>query len=154
MNNQWSSAALIYGAGRHRPRRRAETAADRLGPVPTVRPPRPDPARPTRPAPRSRRARRPRPEARVVWLRAALCAAVVTLALLAAMGMGAGADEPEPPAVAYVVAPSDTLWSIAADRASPGSDLRKLVAGIREANGMTDSNLRAGRTIVVPMGAG
>lgn len=151
MNNQWSSSAVIYGAGRHRPRRRAETAADRLGPVPTVRPPRPDPARPT---PRGRRGRRPRPEARVVWLRAALCAAVVTLALLAAMGMGAGADEPEPPAVAYVVAPSDTLWSIAAGHASPGSDLRELVAGIREANGMTDSNLRAGRTIVVPRGAG
>lgn len=154
MNNQWSSSALIYGAGRHRPRRRAETAADRLGPVPTVRPPRPVPGRPARPAPPGRPTRGRRPGARVILLRAAVCAAVVTLALLVAMGMGAGADEPEPPAVAYVVAPSDTLWSIAADRAPAGSDLRDLVAGIREANGMTGANLRAGRVILIPTGAG
>ena len=151
MNNQWSSAAVIYRAEHNRVPRRVETDADRLGPVPTVRPPRPAPPRPTPPG---RLPRRARPGARVAWLRAAVCAAVVMLALLAAVGMRAGAEGPEPPAVTYVVAASDTLWSIAADHAAAGSDLRWLVTGIREANGMTDSNLRAGRRIVIPTGAG
>ncbi len=142
---------MVYGAGRDRVPRRVETAADRLGPVPTVRAPRPAPTRPASPG---RLPRRARPGARVAWLRAAVCAAAALLVLLAAVGMRAGADEPEPPAVSYVVAPSDTLWSIAAGHAAAGSDVRALVAGIKEANGMTDSNLRAGRRIMIPVDAG
>ena len=76
------------------------------------------------------------------------------LALLATAGVGAGEPEPAPGAAVHVVAPSDTLWSIASDYADRGSDLRELAADIREANGMTGSNLQVGQRIFVPVRGG
>lgn len=149
MDNSIRSSAAAYRAGYDpgRARGRVETAADRLGPVPTVRAVRPA-RRPASPKGASRRGRR------AARLRAVACAVAAMLALLAAAKAGAGADEPEPTVVAHVVAPSDTLWSIASEYADRGSDLRALTADIREANGMTGSNLRAGQRIVVPVRGG
>lgn len=149
MDNTIRSSAPTYWT-RYDPGRggdRVETAADRLGPVPTVRA-----GRPASPGGAPRRVRR---ERRAAWLWATVCAAAAMLAVLALLATaGVGADEPSPAAATHVVAPSDTLWSIAADYADRGSDLRKLAADIREANGMTGSNLRVGQRIVVPARGG
>lgn len=154
MDNSIRTSAPTCWAGRDpgggRARGRVETAADRLGPVPTVRAARPS-RRPVSPGGGPRRRRR---EKRAAWLLAAACAVVAMLALLAAAGVGAGEPEPAPGAAAHVVAPSDTLWSIASDYADRGSDLRELAADIREANGMTGSNLRVGQRILVPVHGG
>jgi len=152
MDNSIRSSAAAYRAGYDpgRARGRVETAADRLGPVPTVRAARPT-RRPASPKGAPRRGRR---AARLRAVACAVAAMLVLLALLAAAKAGVGADEPEPTVVAHVVASSDTLWSIASDYADRGSDLRALTADIREANGMTGSNLRAGQRIFVPVRGG
>lgn len=50
------------------------------------------------------------------------------------------------------VAPGDTLWEIAADRAPSGVDLRYAVYQLRELNGLASANLRVGQRIQLPPG--
>ena len=52
-----------------------------------------------------------------------------------------------PPTV--VVQPDDTLWSIA-ERTSPGRSPHAVIAEIYRLNGMRDSSVYAGDTLVVP----
>jgi hypothetical protein len=55
------------------------------------------------------------------------------------------------PATAVVVVQSgESLWQIAS-RLAPGSDPRALVRTIRSLNGLTDSSVVAGRSLLVPV---
>jgi nucleoid-associated protein YgaU len=50
----------------------------------------------------------------------------------------------------YVVSGGDTLWSIAAREYGSGSDLRRAVYEIRDANGLTSSAVRPGEHLTLP----
>lgn len=64
-----------------------------------------------------------------------------------------GSAEQLPAAVTTVtVSSGDTLWSIAADAASPGADVRDVVAQIADLNGLQGSQLAAGQQLEVPAG--
>jgi Tfp pilus assembly protein FimV len=75
---------------------------------------------------------------------------VVVGFLLIAPGLARG-DGPERPAprVTYVVAPGDTLWSIA-QRVAPGQDPRPVVDGLIEANDL-GGGLQAGQELSIPV---
>ncbi len=75
---------------------------------------------------------------------------IVALVLfLASSVMAAG---PEPVTVDYRVRAGDTLWSIAEDVAVGGSDIRGIVAEVRDMNGLEASVIRPGQTLVIPGG--
>lgn len=48
------------------------------------------------------------------------------------------------------VCPGDTLWSIVEEHYGNSVDKRKVVYDIQDMNGMKDSSLRAGQTIMLP----
>ena len=50
----------------------------------------------------------------------------------------------------YTVQSGDTLWTIAAGEYGGGSDLRKAVYAIGEANGLSGSEVRPGQGITLP----
>ncbi|WP_435735646.1 LysM peptidoglycan-binding domain-containing protein [Cellulosimicrobium sp. PMB13] len=81
---------------------------------------------------------------------------VVAVALLVLLGARVGsavagsAGEPEEVRV-HVVAAGETLWDHAAALASPGEDLRDVVARIVELNGLSSSGLQAGQRLVLPV---
>lgn len=129
------------------------------------------PARPRRdavilpfPTPRARRSV-PEPEAPalritrrgrllVTLLVTLLVAGAVAAAGGAVLGSGAGPVAAAPRGAAPVhevtVLPGDTLWRIAAGVAGPGSDVRDVIAEIRELNGLATSGVVAGQQILVP----
>jgi nucleoid-associated protein YgaU len=73
----------------------------------------------------------------------------VALALLAAFALGAARPSVgATPEARYVVQPGDTLWTIAESRY--GGDPREGVWRLREANGLSVSELTPGQVIVVP----
>ena len=79
-----------------------------------------------------------------------IIAAVFTVFLL----IGGPADAEATPVATseYVVAGGDTLWSIASELVSPGEDIRRLIADIRDTTGMTNSNLHPGQILLIPQG--
>ncbi|QWC17431.1 LysM peptidoglycan-binding domain-containing protein [Cellulomonas dongxiuzhuiae] len=79
------------------------------------------------------------------------------IALAAGVGGAAASAQADGPVAAtevrrVVVAPGDTLWDIAADAASPGQDVRDVVLRLIALNELPSGGLRAGQTIVVPVG--
>lgn len=75
-------------------------------------------------------------------------AAVCTVFLL--IGGAAEAEGPPSPTIEYVVAEGDSLWSIAATFADPGSDTRALIAEIKRTNGLGSSTIYPGQLLAVP----
>jgi Na+-transporting methylmalonyl-CoA/oxaloacetate decarboxylase gamma subunit len=74
--------------------------------------------------------------------------------LLAAFSMGRVSSQaagPERPPRAVVVAPGDTLWSIAAT-SSPHQDPRVVVQRIAEVNHLDGAALRPGQRLLIPTG--
>ena len=69
--------------------------------------------------------------------------------VLLATASRAAAPQGPPPAV--VVAPRDTLWSIAA-RHAPDRAVPEVVAEIRELNGLTANEIHPGDRLVLPRG--
>jgi LysM domain len=108
---------------------------------------RPVGARVVRPAPGHLRLTR---RGRLVTAAAALLIAV--LAVIGAMSRVGALHETAPlPASApaqVVVAPGETLWSIA-ERVAPGRDPRTVVAGIQRLNGLPTPDVRAGQTLLL-----
>jgi LysM domain len=87
--------------------------------------------------------------------RLAAAAAVLLIAVLTLVGtvsrVGALSESSPVPASApaqVVVAPGETLWSIA-ERVAPGRDPRDVVARIRELNGLPSADVAAGRTLLL-----
>lgn len=75
-------------------------------------------------------------------------------ALVGVLGTGqatAGDEVRDAATVEVVVVPGDTLWGIASQVASPGEDVRDVIAEIVELNGLPSSGVVAGQTLVVPV---
>ena len=62
----------------------------------------------------------------------------------------AGPDSVE--TVSHVVKAGQTLWSIADTHTPTGEDVRRTVALIRSANGISSGVLRTGTAIAIPVG--
>ena len=82
-------------------------------------------------------------------------AVLVAVVLSGSVGLvgGRAVAVPEveaPPVVQVVIAPGDTLWSLAQEVAQPGEDLRDVVRAIQRLNGMETVDLRAGDVVLVP----
>lgn len=85
--------------------------------------------------------------------RALVWAVAVLLGLggvLGAQAANAGSAPPAVPVVTYVVAPGETLWQIAGGLASPGEDVRDVVAELVELNELPGAGLQAGQQILLP----
>ena len=101
------------------------------------------------------RVRRPAPPLRITR-RGRLVITLGMTALLAAVGLAgasqavAGQEASSVPVEQVTVVPGDTLWSIAAAVAEPGSDVRDVVAEIAELNALPTSQVFAGQHLVVP----
>ncbi len=66
----------------------------------------------------------------------------------------ASVTTPEPASVVettMIVSSGDTLWAIAAEYATEGSDIRKIVYSIKKRNNLTGSSLQAGQTLIIPI---
>ncbi|WP_251150720.1 LysM peptidoglycan-binding domain-containing protein [Cellulosimicrobium sp. Marseille-Q4280] len=98
------------------------------------------------------------PEAPLRLTRRGRVVLVVLLALLVVLGARVGsavagsAGEPEEVRV-HVVAAGETLWDHASALATPGEDVRDVVARIVELNGLSSSGLRAGQRLLLPVDA-
>lgn len=76
--------------------------------------------------------------------------AVIFVAVAAcALYAGTRADAEQPP-TSRVVAPGDTLWSIAADHYPPSEDPRVAIEAIREANDLEGYQIQAGPRLELP----
>lgn len=98
-----------------------------------------------------------------VPLRALVIISLVVLAvlLLASAGVASGGDtvgrdssgsEASQPAVDHQVRSGDTLWSIAAGHADPGTDVRAVIAEIRLLNDLDTTVIHPGQTLQLPPG--
>jgi hypothetical protein len=81
---------------------------------------------------------------------AAALAAVAISALAGSAWAGGHPDSARDRVVRYTVRPGDTLWTIARQVAEPGADLRPLVHGLVQSNGLTGSVILPGESILVP----
>jgi nucleoid-associated protein YgaU len=79
--------------------------------------------------------------------RLTLLGAALLVILLVALGAARSSSGAAPEA-RHVVAPGDTLWTIASDRY--GGDVREAIWRIRERNGLEDPDLRPGQVLMLP----
>ena len=127
--------------------------------APAAAPDRPS-ARPSVAAPgvrgdSSSTAARPAPLRLTARGRLALRLVVLALALAVVGGIGAIAGSlmgagPEASGTTVVVAPGESLWSVAAAAAAPGEDVRDVVAQIAELNSLGGSAVSAGQVLQLP----
>jgi LysM repeat protein len=80
----------------------------------------------------------------------ALATLVLTGPLLSGTAADAGTATSHPATRTVVVEPGQTLWQIAA-QADPHADVRDTVAKIMELNALSDSVVRPGTRIAVPL---
>lgn len=80
---------------------------------------------------------------------------LVLVLLLAGAVTASAADEPLAATVTahveHTVVPGDTLWDIATVYTEPGADVRTTIHDIKVANGMSDSVVRTGQVLVIPL---
>lgn len=90
---------------------------------------------------------------RVVVLLTSISLALVLL--LAGAVAASASDEPivatVTPQAQHRVVAGDTLWDIATVYTEPGDDVRDTVHDIKAANGMSDSIVRVGEVLVIPL---
>ncbi|WP_353706723.1 LysM peptidoglycan-binding domain-containing protein [Cellulosimicrobium sp. ES-005] len=80
--------------------------------------------------------------------------AAVVLLLAARVGVAVASGPGEPVEVrVHVVSSGETLWELAQGVAAPGEDLRDVVSGLAELNGLSSSGLQAGQKILLPASA-
>ncbi|MFB7890189.1 LysM peptidoglycan-binding domain-containing protein [Cellulosimicrobium cellulans] len=80
--------------------------------------------------------------------------AAVLLLLAARVGVAVASAPGEPVEVrVHVVTAGETLWELAQGVAAPGEDLRDVVNGLAELNGLSSSGLQAGQKILLPASA-
>ena len=85
---------------------------------------------------------------RVVFASLALVVALPTIGF----GGQAFASAPSAPVatVEHTIESGDTLWSLAGRVAGPGEDIRDVVAQLKELNGLENSAIFAGQTLLLP----
>lgn len=79
-----------------------------------------------------------------------LVAVVLVLAARVGLAVASGPGEPVEVRV-HVVSAGETLWGLAQGVATPGEDLREVVSGLVELNGLSSSGVQAGQTILLPV---
>lgn len=102
-------------------------------------------------APPLRLTRRGRLTVTLTLLVLALAVGLLGLQAAGAVGVAGGSTSTIPVISTVTVAPGDTLWAIA-ERVDPHSDPRAVVERLRELNGLTTAQLRAGEELIVPTG--
>nr|WP_286186133.1 LysM peptidoglycan-binding domain-containing protein [Sphaerisporangium cinnabarinum] len=80
-----------------------------------------------------------------------LVAVVLVLAARVGLAVASGPGEPVEVRV-HVVSSGETLWELAQGVATPGEDLREVVSGLVELNGLSSSGVQTGQTILLPVG--
>lgn len=82
---------------------------------------------------------------------------IVAIAILGAGGLGmvggravAATEEPAQRTVEVIVAPGESLWTMAQRVAAPGEDLRDVVREIQRLNQMESVDLRSGDALLLP----
>ncbi len=82
---------------------------------------------------------------------------IVAIAILGAGALGmvggrafAATEEPAQRTVEVIVAPGESLWTIAQRVAAPGEDLRDVVREIQRLNQMESVDLRSGDALLLP----
>jgi hypothetical protein len=86
---------------------------------------------------------------RIVVLATLLMLAVGLVALVGAPGQAADPANRADPAPTTVVAPGDTLWSVA-ERCVPGRDRFRAIDEIRRLNGIRDYTIHPGQRLILP----
>ena len=79
-----------------------------------------------------------------------LVAVVLVLAARVGLAVAGGPGEPVEVRV-HVVSSGETLWELAQGVANPGEDLREVVSGLVELNGLSSSGVKAGQAILLPV---
>ncbi|QJW38481.1 LysM peptidoglycan-binding domain-containing protein [Cellulosimicrobium protaetiae] len=80
--------------------------------------------------------------------------AAVVLLLAARVGVAVASGPGEPLEVrVHVVSSGETLWELARGVAEPGEDLRDVVSGLAELNGLSSSGLQVGQRLLLPVDA-
>jgi LysM repeat protein len=77
----------------------------------------------------------------------AALALAIGVGLVAGAIAGAGAEQS---GTSVVVAPGESLWSIASAHAAAGEDVRDVAADIAAINGLTSSTVQVGQEIQLP----
>lgn len=75
-------------------------------------------------------------------------ASVLTVFLL--IGGAAGAEAPPSATTEYVVSAGETLWEVAASHSGPGTDIRNLIADIKDISGIESSTIYPGQILRIP----
>ncbi|MFI2703290.1 LysM peptidoglycan-binding domain-containing protein [Cellulosimicrobium composti] len=82
-----------------------------------------------------------------------LAALVLVLAARVGVAVASGPGEPVEVRV-HVVSSGETLWELAQGVAAPGEDLRDVVSGLVELNGLSSSGVQAGQKLLLPVEEG
>lgn len=92
-----------------------------------------------------------RPALRLLVLRLTVLVVMVGAVFLL-LTLAGSAGEPPPPTMDYVVAHGDTLWDIAESVMVAGGDVREVVDGIQDLNGLSGGAIHPGQTLRLPLG--
>lgn len=96
--------------------------------------------------------RMPEPDPRRAMLRLALLPVIAVGLAVLLLSPQADAGSESVAMVSHVVKAGETLWSIASTHTASGEDVRRTVALIRSANGMSSGTVHAGAIITIPVG--
>ena len=78
-----------------------------------------------------------------------IAVSAVIFMFTAGVGMAFGTDHPN--CVEITVAENDSLWSIASQYNSSGTDIREMIYDIKAANDMTTSDIQVGDKLIIPL---
>ncbi|NGZ74483.1 LysM peptidoglycan-binding domain-containing protein [Saccharibacillus alkalitolerans] len=90
------------------------------------------------------------------WTRSGATRARLLLFVVIGLFAGTGvvhafqSSEPAPEVRSVVVSPGDTLWSIAERNKPEDADTRIFIAGIKQKNGLSGSEIYAGDELILP----
>ncbi len=79
-----------------------------------------------------------------------LISVTAMMALVLVLASGVAARDSEAGSVTVTVVPGDSLWGLAVEATPAGGDVRAMLFEIEQRNGLTDSRLQPGQSLVIP----